>query len=249
MSTVGIVTASELAGLCVEDAAIVADLKAGSEEAYARLIAQYNRAIYGLVYRILSDPTDVLDTTQEVFLKVFRGMPKFSGKSSLKTWIYRIAIHEASNRRRWFMRHKVRELSIEPNDREVYGTNLLDRLADASESPFDRVARMQEQLCLEEALLKLHVHYRTTVVLRDIEGLSYEEIADVTETSLGTVKSRLVRGREALRKHLERHRPRFGTDTEKAGGHGGAVKPSAEAKNGHPRSAQASGVPAQMIGL
>ena len=192
-----------------EDALMVAELKAGSEDAYTRLIANYHRAIYGLVYRILDDPTDAPDTTQEVFLKVFRGMPKFNGESSLKTWMYRIAIHEASNRRRWFFRHKVQERSLEPlpDNRELRSTSLLDSLVDTTESPFDGVARGEVRARLEQALQELPKHYRTAVVLRDIEELSYEEIAEMTETSLGAVKSRLVRGRQALRKRLERYAP------------------------------------------
>jgi len=188
-----------------EVASIIAELKAGSEDAYAQLIAQYHQTIYNLVYRILDDPADAPDTTQEVFIKVFRGMANFNCESSLKTWIYRIAIHEASNRRRWFFRHKVQEFSIEPacDGREGHSA-LRDCLVDDAESPFDMVARGQVRARLEQALQELPEHYRTAVVLRDIEDLSYEEIAEMTETSLGTVKSRLVRGREALRKRLER---------------------------------------------
>jgi RNA polymerase sigma-70 factor (ECF subfamily) len=207
---VGVAIVGELASALevrAEDTLIVAELKAGSEDAYTRLIAQYHQAIYGLVYRILDDPTDAPDTTQEVFFKVFRGMPKFNGGSSLKTWMYRIAFHEASNRRRWFFRHKVRESPIEPmgDDGENQSSCLFDSLVADTESPFENVARGQVRARLEQALQELPTHYRTTVVLRDIEDLSYEEIAEVMETSLGTVKSRLVRGREALRKRLERH--------------------------------------------
>ena len=97
-----------------EEAAIVAELKAGSEEAYAWLIGEFQQPVYGLVYRIVNDPSDAADTTQDVFLKVFRGMKHFHGESSLKTWIYRIALHEAANRRRWWFRHKAKETSIEP---------------------------------------------------------------------------------------------------------------------------------------
>jgi RNA polymerase sigma-70 factor (ECF subfamily) len=203
-----------------EDASIIAELKAGNEEAYARLIAQYHQVIYGLVYRILDDPTDAPDTTQEVFLKVFRGMPKFNGESSLKTWMYRIAIHEASNRRRWFFRHKVQERSIEPmpDEREDRPASLLDSLIDRSESPFETVARAQVRARLEKVLQELPEHYRTTVILRDIEDLSYEEIAEMTETSLGTVKSRLVRGREALRKRLERYAHELSPEVGISGG-------------------------------
>jgi RNA polymerase sigma-70 factor, ECF subfamily len=210
LSTVGVATVGERASvwdLRPEDSVIVAELKAGSEDAYTRLVAQYHQAIYGLVYRILDDPTDVPDATQEVFLKVFRGMPKFKGESGLKAWMYRIAINEARNHRRWFFRHKVREHSIDPlpDDPECGRASLLDSLVDSAESPFESVARRQVRAQLEQALHELPKHYRTTVVLRDIEDLSYEEIAEVMETTLGTVSSRLSRGREALRKRLERY--------------------------------------------
>jgi RNA polymerase sigma-70 factor (ECF subfamily) len=188
-----------------EDALIVAELKAGSEDAYTRLITQYHQTIFNLVYRILDDPTDASDTTQEVFIKVFRGMAKFNCESSLKTWMYRIAVHEASNRRRWFFRHKVQEFSIEPEPGESQPGNVRDALVDRSESPYDHVMRGQMRARVEQCLKELPEHYRTAVVLRDIEDLSYEEIAEMTETSLGTVKSRLVRGREALRKRMERY--------------------------------------------
>src|SRR5262244_2622950 len=98
-----------------EEASVVAELKAQSEEAYDWLITHYHQPIYSLVYRIVTDPADAADTTQEVFLKVFRGMKHFHGESSLKTWIYRIAVHEASNRRRWWFRHKAKESSIDPS--------------------------------------------------------------------------------------------------------------------------------------
>jgi len=188
-----------------EEPLIVAELKAGNEDAYTRLIAQYHQSIYNLIYRILDDPTDAPDTTQEVFIKVFRGMSSFNCESSLKTWMYRIAIHEASNRRRWFFRHKVQEFSIEPEPGESQAASVRDALVDRSASPYDHVIRKQMRARVEECLKELPEHYRTAVVLRDIEDLSYEEIAAVTETSLGTVKSRLVRGREALRKRLERY--------------------------------------------
>jgi RNA polymerase sigma-70 factor (ECF subfamily) len=209
VSAVGVATVGELAGtweMRPEDVSMVAELKAGNEDAYTRLIVKYHRAIYGLVYQILDDPSDAPDTTQEVFFKVFRGIAKFNCEGSLKAWMYRIAIHEASNRRRWFFRHKVQERSIEPmgEDGENYSATLFDSLVAATESPFETVARGQVRARLEHALQELPECYRTTVVLRYLEDLSYEEIAEATEISLGTVKSRLVRGREALRKRLKR---------------------------------------------
>lgn len=188
----------------VEEASIVAELKAGSEEAYNWLIAHYHQPIFSLVYRIVNDPADAADTTQEVFLKVFRGMKRFNGESSLKTWLYRIAIHEASNQRRWWFRHKSKESSMmaqEDENGNSYG--LCDTLVDQGESPFELLAHEEVRARVEEELRQVAEPYRTVVLLRDIEGLSYEEIAEVLQVSLGTVKSRLIRGREALKKRLE----------------------------------------------
>ena len=188
-----------------QEAAVVAELKAGSEEAYAWLIGEFQQPVYGLVYRIVGDPSDAAETAQEVFLKVFRGMKQFHGQSSLKTWIYRIALHEAANRRRWWFRHKAQETSIEPADSECMpeGSQQMQvALTDHAESPFDNVAHHEVRRRVEEELRKVPEPYRTTLVLRDLEEMSYEEIAEVLEISLGTVKSRLTRGREALKQRL-----------------------------------------------
>jgi len=199
----------ELAGaitIRAEEASIVAELKSGSEAAFAWLVQHYHQPVYGLVYRVLNDPSDAADTTQEVFLKVFRGIKRFNGDASLKTWIYRIAVHEASNQRRWWFRHKRRETSMETPmetlNPEVRELRLCDTMCDAHDGPFDQMAHEEVRARVEEELKQINEPYRTVVVLRDIEGLSYEEIAEVLEVSLGTVKSRLMRGREALRKRL-----------------------------------------------
>src|SRR3954463_16391373 len=202
-------TVGDLAGaipIRVEEASILTELRAGSDDAYAWLIAHYHQPVYSLVYRIIHDPADAADTTQEVFLKVFRGIKNFNGEASLKTWIYRIAIHEASNQKRWWFRHKRQECSIEApesanedNDRPV---GLKDTLADDNESPFDCYAHEEVRARVEAELKEVAEPYRTTLVLRDIEGLAYEEIAEILQVSLGTVKSRLTRGREALRNRL-----------------------------------------------
>jgi len=188
-----------------QEASIVAELKAGSEEAYAWLIGEFHQPIYSVVYRMLSDPGDAADTTQEVFLKVFRGIKHFNGQSSLKTWIYRIALHEASNRRRWWFRHKAKETSMERENGGEAGTVTLlkDSLVDDGDSPFDAAVHEEVRAKVEEELRQVSEPYRTTVVLRDLEDMSYEEIAEIMQASLGTVKSRLTRGREALRKRLD----------------------------------------------
>src|SRR3954453_20213393 len=197
--------ASALGGRSQEESAIVAELKAGSETAYAWLIGEFQQPVYGLVYRIVNDPADAADTTQDVFLKVFRGMKHFHGESSLKTWIYRIALHEAANRRRWWFRHKAKETSIEPAESDAPGlgeTAMQVALTDHADSPFESMAHREVQQRVEQELKKVPEPYRTTLILRDLEEMSYEEIAEVLEISLGTVKSRLTRGRDALRQRL-----------------------------------------------
>jgi RNA polymerase sigma-70 factor (ECF subfamily) len=203
----GVTTLGDLAsaiGARAEEAAIVADLKAGSETAYAWLIGEFQRPVYGLIYRIVTDPADAADTTQEVFLKIFRGMNRFHGESSLKTWIYRIALHEAANRKRWWFRHKARETSIEPADSEggVSDEAMQIALTDYHESPFDNAAQHELQRRVDAELRRVPEPYRTTLILRDLEEMSYEEIAEILQISLGTVKSRLTRGRQALKQRL-----------------------------------------------
>lgn len=198
-------------GIRTQESAIVAELKAGSEDAYAWLIGEFQQPIYSLVYRMLSDPADALDTTQEVFLKVFRGMKHFHGESSLKTWIYRIALHEASNRRRWWFRHKSKESPIEPGGSDVSAAGS-EYLTAEGESPFDRIAHEEVRLKVEQELREVPEPYRTAVILRDLEEMSYEEIAEITETSLGTVKSRITRGRQALKERLKAYVCEFSSE-------------------------------------
>jgi len=229
-------------GARAEEAAIVSDLKAGSEEAYAWLIGEFQRPVYGLVYRIVSDPADAADTTQDVFLKVFRGMKHFHGESSLKTWIYRIALHEAANRKRWWFRHKAQETSIEPveSDGSANGDGftqngaMLNALTDRSDSPFDTVAHHEVQKRVDAELRKLPEPYRTTLILRDLEDMSYEEIADVLQVSLGTVKSRLTRGRQALKERLAPY-------VREVGGELGLTTPEEPEEEGTSLQAQVAG--------
>jgi len=189
-------------GIRTEEASLVADLKAGSEEAFGLLIAQYHQPIYSLIARSLNDPADAADITQEVFIKVFRSIRGFNGDASLRTWLYRIALHEASNQRRWWSRHKRQEITIDaPTECEDTGESfsLASTLADRGDSPFDHAAQSELRVRVEACLRQLPEAFRSVVVLREIEGFSYEEIAEILDVNLGTVKSRLMRGRSALR--------------------------------------------------
>jgi len=186
--------------LSVEDARLIEGLRAAEESSYERLISRFQQPVYSLAYRLLNDSGDACDVTQEVFLKVFRNVQHFQGKSSLRTWVYRIAVNESHNRRRWLFRHRHKEVGLqedfedsEPRDRS---------LADAGRSPYDRAFDREKHALLEEALARINPCFREAVVLRDVEDLSYEEIADILQISMGTVKSRILRGREALRVQL-----------------------------------------------
>jgi RNA polymerase sigma-70 factor (ECF subfamily) len=188
-----------------EEAALIDELRAGSEEAFAWLIARYHQPIYSLLARIVHDRADASDLAQEVFVKVFRGVGNFHGESSLRTWIYRIALHEASNQRRWWMRHKQQEVGIEQEVADMESgqpARLVDMLVDPAESPFEIAVHQENRARLEAALNQVPEPFRTTLVLRDIEGFVYEEVAEIQGVNLGTVKSRLVRGRTALKKIL-----------------------------------------------
>lgn len=190
-------------GITMEDAALVADLKAGSEEAFAVLIAQYHQPLYSLIARSLNDPADAADITQEVFIKVFRSIRSFHGDASLRTWLYRIALHEASNQRRWWSRHKKQEITMdtpaESDSGDEGGLCLSATLADHSDSPFDRAAQSEVRERVEGALRQLPEAFRNVIILREIEGFAYEEISEILNVNIGTVKSRLTRGRSALR--------------------------------------------------
>ena len=200
-STAGLHIERESGGFTAcEDDALLTSLRAGVGDAYEILITRFQQPVYNLVYRLMNDPADAADVTQEVFLKVFRKIRSFRGNSSLKTWIYRVAVNEAYNHRRWFSRHQRHEVGLaREDDTRIYES----AFADNGRSPFDLTLDHETRALIESALAKMNPNFRAVVVLRDIEDLSYEDIADVLDISLGTVKSRILRGREALRKILE----------------------------------------------
>lgn len=175
-------------------------LKNGEDAAYEALLTRFQQPVYNLVYRLMADPADANDVVQEVFLKVFRNISSFRGNSSLKTWIYRIAVNEAYNQRRWFSRHRRKEIGLEVEEEGV--KPLQDVLSDPGRSPYDLAAGRETRALVEEALTHVNPSFRAAVILRDMEDMNYEEIAEVLQISIGTVKSRILRGREAVRKSL-----------------------------------------------
>lgn len=185
------------ATVAADEALFVGELQAGSEQAFGYLLAVYQNPVFNLILHIIEDPSDAPDVLQEVFVKVFRKISQFQGDSSLKTWIYKIAVHEASNHRRGWLRRLRREpFSL---DDELLKVSI-DR--STGDTPYEAFEKGERQELVRRALLSLATPYRTVVVLREIEEMSYEEIAQVLGVAEGTVKSRLQRGRELLRRKL-----------------------------------------------
>ncbi len=187
-----------------EDCTLLQGLRTGEESAYETLIHRFEQPIFNVVSRLLDDPADAADVVQEVFLKVFRNVVAFRGESSIKTWIYRIAVNEARNQRRWFSRHRRQEVNLEAEEQDLYQgqRGYQNWLPDPGRSPYELTLDRETQALIEGALAEVNPKFRAALVLREIEGLSYEEVGEILEISLGTVKSRNLRGREALKKQL-----------------------------------------------
>jgi RNA polymerase sigma-70 factor (ECF subfamily) len=181
------------------EAALIQQCVAGDEQACSDLVGSHQRMVYQLALHLLADHNEALDLSQEVFLQVFRTLPRFRAQSSLRTWIYRIVVNQAKNRQRWWRRrHRASQVSL---DEHVLAHGELP--ANGNGISPDRVFGQRELAArLKEALLGLPFDQRTAIVLREIDGLSYEEIAFSQGVAVGTVKSRLARAREILRAEL-----------------------------------------------
>lgn len=185
------------------ESGLVEKLRARDAAAFDTLVNRYSADVYSLLYRLTSDPEEAADLTQETFLRALRSIKNFRGRSELKTWLFRIAINESRNRFRWWKRRRRDQtLSLDANvgDSE---TQVWETISDNSISPEDEVLRQERTKALTEALGSLKPIYREAIVLCDIEGLSYEECAEALETNIGTVKSRISRGRDELRRQLK----------------------------------------------
>jgi len=191
-----------------DESELVNELQSGSEAAFDWLVTHYHAPVFNLILGMLGDCNDAADGTQEVFLKAFKGIRHFRQGSSLKTWLYRIAIREALNHRRWFKRHLQKNVSIDAEPAEGHAKFEIE---DLHATPFDQLASQEIQAVVHGALAEIPDVFRGAVILRDLEGLSYEEVAEVLECSVGTVKSRILRGRRALKDLLDpllrEHRP------------------------------------------
>ena len=180
-------------------------LKAGDATAFNRLVEERHADIYALLCRLTEDAEEARDLTQETFLQAFRHLAGFRGDADLRTWLYRIAVNQARNRWRWWKRRRRdRTISLDAPAGDAGDAPLSAGLPsrDAGDPEEQALARERERALLA-ALRTLSRPYREVIVLRDIEGLSYEEVALALEINVGTVKSRLSRGRGELRRRLE----------------------------------------------
>jgi RNA polymerase sigma-70 factor (ECF subfamily) len=186
-----------------QDAAFIRRLQAGEDAAYDELVRTYNASIYHVAYRMLGNSADASDAVQDTFVKVFRNVENFRGDASLKTWIFRFGISEILNRLRWWKRrHRLSTVSMD-DDRNGNGKTFCIR--DLAPSPHQSLESKEQEVAIQQALGRLSADHRSIVVLRDIEGFSYIDIAEVLGISVGTVKSRLARARADMKKSLIRY--------------------------------------------
>jgi RNA polymerase sigma-70 factor, ECF subfamily len=186
------------------EAQFIERLRRGDTAAFNTLVNERSGEIFGLLYRLTENREEARDLTQETFLRAFQSISSFRGESDLRTWIYRIAINQARNRWRWWKRRR-RDVTVSLDSSDETGRqSLIATLkSDTSRDPEkDTLARERER-ALRKALGGLRRVYREAVILRDIEGFAYEEIAVALDINVGTVKSRLARGRQELRQKLE----------------------------------------------
>jgi RNA polymerase sigma-70 factor (ECF subfamily) len=188
-----------------DEALFVARLQANEDAAYDELVRTYSPSFFHVAYRMLGDGAEASDAVQEIFLKIFRNIDGFKGEAALKTWMFKIAFSEILNRLRWWKRRgrfATMSLDDQPNGN---GTGPGHSVASASPTPEQILQSKEQEFAIQQALGKLSKDHRSIVVLRDIEGFSYNEIADVLGVSVGTVKSRLARARGDLKKSLMRY--------------------------------------------
>lgn len=180
------------------EAALIARCTRGDESACGELVATHERMVFGLALHLLGDRDEALDLSQEVFLRVFRTLPHFRGQSALRTWIYRIVINQARNRQRfWKRRHRTDQISLDEHMRQ-FG----EMPAETDVLPDRLLANKETAATIWHALDRLPFDQKTALILREIDGLKYEEIAFSLGIAVGTVKSRLTRARQALRSEL-----------------------------------------------
>ena len=192
--------------LSTEEALFVLRLRANEDAAYDELVRTYHAPLYHVACRMLQDPGEAADVTQDIFVKVFRNIGRFKGQASLKTWIFKIGFREILNRIRWSRRrHRQSTVPLEQDSLGADERSAPIQIADEGPTPDATLEIREREEAIQEALWKLSSKHRSIVILRDIQGFSYSEISEILGVSMGTVKSRLARARMELKKRLMRY--------------------------------------------
>ena len=192
--------AEALAGGASLERGLVEECCRGDAQAFARLVALHEGMVFNLAARLLGDPEEARDASQDVFLQVFRTLGRFEGRSSLRTWIFRIVVNHCRNRQRWWRRRRkdrccaLEDLTAAQEARLPAGAQ--------GESPYEQARRGEQARLVQAALLRLSFDHRAVLILREVQGLSCDQVAAALRVPEGTVKSRLARAREALRREL-----------------------------------------------
>ena len=191
-------------GSSEQDAALVRAIQAGDMAAFDQLVLKHKDKLFSMVYWFLGDYQEANDCAQDTFIKVFKSLKKFRFESSFSTWLYRIAINTCKNKlKSSAYRWKKKTVSLE-NPESSKDCGLFFEIKDDSPSPVNELEKKERLALIQKAINALPEEQNRVIVLRDIQGLSYQAIADITGLNLGTVKSRLARARTELRNKLNR---------------------------------------------
>lgn len=197
-------TTAELTGTFTSaEAGFIEKLKSGDPDAFDRLVTRYSQDIYAVLLRLTEDPEEAGDLTQETFVSALKSIKGFRGDAELRTWLIRIAINNSRNRFRWWKRRRRdRTISLDATIGDSQ-TTIGEMIESGVKNPEDVAIRTERERSLRQAMTEIQDIYREAIVLCDIEGYSYEEIGQMLEINIGTVKSRIARGREELRRKLK----------------------------------------------
>lgn len=185
---------------------LIEKCKSGDIEAFEELIADYEKRVFNIAYRFLGDYSDAQDISQEIFIKIFKSINSFKGNSSFYTWLYRIVINEcitASNKKKRVVVYSI-DSSIDTGENEIQRD-----IKDTGKTPEEEYESREMRRCIGNALKYVSEEHRTMIVMRDIQGFSYDEIAEILKCPAGTVKSRINRARKALKELLGYNRELF----------------------------------------
>jgi RNA polymerase sigma-70 factor, ECF subfamily len=205
-----------------DEVQLIARSQLGDVSAFNQLVLNYQQSTYGVIFRMLGDRDTAADVTQDVFIAAFRGIQSFRGGSSFRAWLMRIASNAACDYWRRTQRHPTESLDIDADDDDAHAASILNSAVAMGQevNPEEYLLNRELQELIQRGLQELPLDQRVAVVLCDIQGLSYEEIAATTQATMGTVRSRIARGRARLRSYLYKYREllprgyRLSTDRE-----------------------------------